>query len=138
MAVAGSVLVLVAGGLGQGLAYASVASDPSQILRMVGVALVQAPAMGGIVALAVLGFGVLPRVAAALAWTLFGICTFITIFGDAIDLPEALRNVSPFTHTPQAPLESITATPLVSITVIVAVLLVGGFLGLGRRDIGRA
>jgi ABC-2 type transport system permease protein len=138
VAVAGSVLVLVAGGLGQGLAYASVAADPSQILRMVGVALVQAPAMGVIVALAVLGFGVLPRVAAALAWMLFGICTFITIFGDAIDLPEALRNVSPFTHTPQAPLERVTATPLVAITAIVAVLLAGGFLGLRRRDLGRA
>jgi ABC-2 type transport system permease protein len=138
VAVAGSIVVLAAGGLGQGLAYAAVASDGGQIVRMVGVALVQAPAMCVIVTLAVLGFGVLPRIAAALAWTLFGICTFITIFGDAIDLPEALRNISPFTHTPQAPLETVTASPLLAVAAAAAVLLVGGFLGLRRRDLGRA
>jgi len=138
VAVAGSVLVLAVAGLGQGIAYAAVVSDPSQILRMVGIALVQAPAMCVIVALAVAGFGVLPRAAAAAAWSVFGICTFITIFGDAIDLPEVLRNVSPFTHTPQAPLETVTASPLVAITAVVAVLLVGGFVGLRRRDLGRA
>ena len=135
VAVAGSGLVLVGGGLGQGLAYAAVASDPSQPLRMVGVALVQAPAMAVIVALAVLGFGLLPRVGAILAWTLFGICAFITMFGDAIDLPEALRNISPFTHTPLAPLEPVTATPLAAVTAVVAVLLIGGFVGVSRRDI---
>lgn len=137
VAVAGSVLVLVAGGLGQGLAYAGVVSDRDQILRMVGVALVQAPPMCVIVALAVLGFGLLPRVAAAGAWTLFGICAFITMFGDAIDLPVALRNVSPFTHTPQAPLEAVTTPPLLAIAAVAAVLLGCGFIGLRRRDIGR-
>jgi polyether ionophore transport system permease protein len=135
VAVAGSILVLAVAGLGQGIAYAAVASDPSQILRMVGVALVQAPAMCVIVAVAVLGFGLLPRIAAAAAWTLFGVCTFITLFGDAIDLPQALRDVSPFTHTPQAPLESVTAAPLVVIAAVAVVLLAGGFAGVRRRDI---
>jgi len=138
VAMVGSVLVLVAGGLGQGLAYASAVSDNAQIPRLIGVALVQAPAMAVIVGLAVLGFGLVPRLAAALAWTLFGICAFITFFGDAIDLPQALLDVSPFTHTPQAPLEPVTATPLVVVTVVVAALLAGGYLGLRRRDITTA
>jgi hypothetical protein len=57
------------------------------------------------------------------------------MFGDAIDLPEALRDVSPFTHTPQAPLEPVTVAPLVAITGIVAVLLTDatGLAAAGRE-----
>jgi ABC-2 type transport system permease protein len=136
VALGGSVLVLAAGGLGQGIAYAAVTSNGGQVARMVGVAMVFAPAMCALVALAVLGFGLLPRAAAAVAWALFGACAFIEVFGDLVHLPNWVRQLSPFTHTPLAPAEPVTVLPLAAITAVVIVLLVGGFGGLRRRDFG--
>jgi ABC-2 type transport system permease protein len=136
VAMAGSAVVLVAAGLGQGLSYAQAISDTSQIPRMMGVGLVYVPAVWLIIGLAVLGFGWLPRAASAIAWTALGLCFFIALFADLVDLPAWLRNASPFAQTPEAPLESVTATPLLGIAAVVAVLLAGGFVGFRRRDVG--
>ena len=136
VAIAGSAVVLLAGGLGEGLAYAQAISDPSQITRMMGVALVYVPAVWIVIGLAVLGFGWLPRAAAAIAWTALGLCFFVALFADLVHLPAWLRNASPFAQTPEAPLERVTATPLLGIAAVVAVLLVTGFVGFRRRDIG--
>ncbi len=136
VAMAGSAVVLVAAGLGQGLSYAQAISDPSQIPRMAGVALVYVPAVWLIIGLAVLGFGWLPRAAAAIAWTALGVCFFIALFADLVDLPAWLQNASPFAQTPEAPLQTVTATPLVGIVAVVAALLASGFVGFRRRDIG--
>ncbi len=135
IAVLGSVAVLLLTGLGVGLAHATSVSDMSQIPRLLGAALVYAPATVVIVALAVLGFGLLPKAAAAAAWSLVVLCTLVALFADIVDLPPWLRDVSPFAHTPQAPMAPVAATPLLVLTGIVAALLAGGFIGLRRRDI---
>ena len=136
MAMAGSALVLVAAGLGEGLAYAAAVSDTSQIPRMMGVGLAYAPAVWVIIGVAVLAFGWLPRAASALAWTALGFCFAVAIFADVADLPTWVRNVSPFAQTPEAPFESVTATPLLGIAAVVAALLASGFVGFRRRDVG--
>jgi ABC-2 type transport system permease protein len=128
--------VLLAAGLGEGLAHGATISDLSQIPRLLGVALVYVPATWAIVAVAVLGFGWLPRAAAAVGWTAFGFCMFIALFADAFDLPGWVLDISPYAHTPQAPLESVAAAPLLSIAIVVAALLVAGFVGFRRRDVG--
>ena len=68
VALVGSALVLLAAGFGEGLAYGLTVSDAGQIPRLMAVALVYLPAVWLIVGLAVLGFGWLPRAAAAVAW----------------------------------------------------------------------
>lgn len=136
VALLGTALVLVAAGVGEGLTYGVTISDLGQVPRLAGVALVNVPAVWLVVAVAVLGFGWLPRAAAGAAWVVVGVCAVITLFSDVFDLPTWFRNASPFTHTPQAPLESVAAPPLVSITAIVAVLLAAGFIGFRRRDVG--
>lgn len=136
VALPGTALLLAAAGFGEGLAYGLVVADPTQIPRLTGVALVYVPAVWLIVAVVVLGYGWVPRAAAALGWGFVALCAGITLFADVVDLPEWLRNASPFTHTPQAPLEAVTATPLVAIAAIAVVLLAGGFVGFRRRDVG--
>jgi ABC-2 type transport system permease protein len=127
--------VLVAAGFGQGLAYGLSISDAGQIPRLIGVALVYLPAVWLVIALAVVGFGWLPRIAAALAWTAVGYCAVVALFGDSFDLPAWFQQASPFTHTPEAPLEAVTAAPLLIIGAIVVLLLAGGLAGFRRRDL---
>jgi len=135
VALAGSVVVLVAAGFGQGLAYGMSIADAGQIPRLIGVALVYLPAVWLVIALAVVGFGWLPRIAAVVAWAAVGYCAIVALFGDSFELPAWSREASPFTHTPEAPFEAVTAAPLLVIGVIVVLLLAGGLAGFRRRDL---
>ena len=133
---AGSALLLVAAGLGQGVAYGLAVSDAGQIPRLIGAALAWTPAVWLIVALAVLGLGWLPRAAAAAAWTAVGYCVIVALFADSFDLPGWFGSASPFVHTPEVPLENLAAIPLLILGSLVALLLAGGFAGMRRRDLG--
>jgi ABC-2 type transport system permease protein len=135
VALGGSALLLAAAGFGEGLAYGLTVSDAGQIPRLMGVALVYLPAVWLVIGLAVLGFGWLPRAAAALAWAIVGYCAVVALFALSFDLPGWLRGASPFTHTPDAPLDSVTAAPLLTIGAVVAALLAFGLFGFRRRDI---
>ena len=132
----GSALVLMAAGFGHGLAYGLTIADAGQISRLIGVVLVYLPAVWLVIALAVVGLGWLPRIAAVLAWVAVGYCAIVALFGDSFELPAWFQNASPFTHTPEAPFEAVTAAPLLTIAAIVVLLLVGGFTGFRRRDLG--
>ena len=134
VALVGSVVMLVAAGFGQGLAYGMSIADAGQIPRLIGVALVYLPAVWLVIALAVVGFGWLPRIAALVAWTAVGYCAVVALFGDSFDLPTWFQEASPFTHTPEA-LEGVTAAPLLAIGAIVVLLLAGGLAGFRRRDL---
>jgi ABC-2 type transport system permease protein len=136
VALAGTAVVMLASGFGEGLAYGLTISDLSQVPRLMLVALVYLPAVWAIVAVAVLGFGWLPRAAATVAWIVFGFCVLVTIFSDVFDLPTWVQNVSPFAYTPRAPFEAVAATPLLVIAAVVVAFLGGGFVGFRRRDIG--
>ncbi|MGN9913906.1 ABC transporter permease [Phytohabitans sp. LJ34] len=135
VAAVGSALVLTAAGLGEGLAYGLTVSDAGQIPRLIGVALGYLPAVLLVVAVAVLGIGWLPRAAAALSWAVFGYCAVIALFADSFNIPEWLRRGSPFAHTPRAPLDPLTATPLLALGALAAVLAAAGYRGLRRRDL---
>jgi ABC-2 type transport system permease protein len=135
VALIGSVVMLVAAGLGQGLAYGLTISDAGQIPRLIGVALVYLPAVWLVIALAALGFGWLPRIAAVVAWTVVGYCAVVALFGDSFDLPAWSQQASPFAHTPEAPLEGVTAAPLLGIGAIVVLLLAASLAGFRRRDL---
>jgi ABC-2 type transport system permease protein len=136
VALVGSALMLLAIGLGEGTAYALTVADAGQVPRLIGAALVWTPAVWLIIAVTVLSVGWLPRLAAVLAWTAVGYCAVVALFADSFKLPGWLQGASPFTHTPDAPLQSVTLLPLVSLAVLVAVALTAGFAGLRRRDLG--
>ncbi|MEI8406620.1 MULTISPECIES: ABC transporter permease [unclassified Kribbella] len=133
---AGSAVALAAAGFGHGLSYGITISDPGQIPRLTAVALVHLPAVWLVVAVAVLGIGWLPRAAATAAWIVVGYCAVIAMFADSFKLPDWSRQASPFIHTPEAPLETVTAIPLLIVGALAAAFLAAGFAGLHRRDFG--
>jgi ABC-2 type transport system permease protein len=136
VALTGSALVLVTYGLGEGVAYGLTVADASQAPRLIGVALTYLPAVWLIIAVTVLVLGWLPRSSAALAWITVAYCAVITLFADSFDLPSWVRQASPFAHTPNVPVDDLTVTPLLVVAVLAAGLMVVGYAGLRRRDIG--
>jgi ABC-2 type transport system permease protein len=134
---AGTAMVLAAAGLGMGLGYGAAVSDPGgQLARLLGAALAQLPATLAVAAIAVAAFGLLPQWCGPAGWTALAVCGVIGVFGPALNLPQAVLDISPFTHVPKLPGGVVTVWPLLWLTLFVLVVTGAGLAGLRRRDIG--
>ena len=133
----GTVAVLVIGGLGMGLGYGLASSTLSQQLpSLVEASLVQVPAALLVAAAAAAAVGLLPRWSAGAGWAVVGVTVVITIFGPAFSLPQALLDISPFTHVPKLPGGVVTAAPLLWLSGLTVALAAAALAGVRRRDIG--
>jgi ABC-2 type transport system permease protein len=133
-ALGGGVLVMLAMGLGAGIAYAARTGDAVQIPRLAGAALGQLPAVWVVAGLAVCGYGVASRLA-AVGWLALAVCVLLAVVGPLLDLPDAVMDLSPFTHSPSLPGGSLDVRALVGMTAIAAALVAGGLAAFVRRDV---
>ncbi|MEV8375847.1 ABC transporter permease [Kribbella sp. NPDC056861] len=136
MALLGTGVLILLAGLGSGISSgASLGNMGRQLPRMLAAAAVQLPAIWIVTALAVLLFGLLPKLTTA-AWVLFGAFLLLGQFGPLFDLPQGLMDVSPYAHTPRLPGGDFSATPVIVLAAIAAILLAVGATSFRRRDIG--
>ncbi|MFJ9744308.1 ABC transporter permease [Streptomyces chartreusis] len=135
VALAGSVVVLAAGGLGTGLAYGLTSADLSQVLRLIGSAVGYAPALWLLAGFATALFGLVPRGAAA-AWAALVLCFVVGLLGQALDLPDGVRDISPFEHIPHLPAADVSLTAPVFLAALGAALTAAGLAAFRRRDVG--
>ncbi len=56
--------------------------------------------------------------------------------GPLFELDQRVLDISPFAHVPRIPGAAFTATPLVTLTAVAALLVVAGLAGFRRRDVG--
>ncbi|MFC4512397.1 ABC transporter permease [Streptomyces ehimensis] len=132
----GTAVVLLAGGLGMGLAYGVSAGDVGgRLPPVLGAALAQSPAAWVLASVAVLLFGALPRWAVA-AWGLAGGCLAIGWLGPALRLPGWVMDLSPFGHLPRLPGAGVSAGPFFWLLGLAAVLTAVGLAAFRRRDMG--
>jgi ABC-2 type transport system permease protein len=137
IALAGTAVVLVAGGIGVGLAYGIAASDLStQLPRLIGAGLVQLPAAAAVAGVGAVAVGLLPRWSGPIGWTVLAVCGFIGLFGPALNLSRSVLDISPFTHVPKLPGGVFSATPVIWLSAAALALAAVGLAGLRRRDIG--
>ncbi|WP_067819256.1 ABC transporter permease [Actinomadura kijaniata] len=135
IALAGVAVILLTTGLAIGVVHGLTAGDvPGRLGDALGAVLVQAPAAWVTTGVAVALFGLLPRLSYA-AWGVVGAFLLLGILGPALNLDQAVLDVSPFTHTPKLPGAELTATPLVVMTAVVAALVAAGLAGFRRRDV---
>ncbi|CAM5657290.1 ABC transporter permease [Streptomyces coeruleorubidus] len=127
IAFGGSTLIMLLAGLGLAAGYGR---ETGPIL---GACLVQLPAIWVIGGLAVLLHGLLPRAAAA-AWGVAGAVLLIGWVGPALDVPQAVLDLSPFGHLPKLPGGSMEWGPVVVLTGLAVALVAAGLAGLRRRD----
>lgn len=134
IAVLGSVVIVLASGVGLGLGYAMVTGEWDQVARFAA-----APVSAGAGLLTLVGLGVLlvgarPRWA-GLAWLGLGFCVVVMFFGQLLKFPDWLVDLSPFSHLALVPAQSFELAPYVTVLGIGALLLVAGVVGIRRRDL---
>lgn len=134
MALAGSALALVTGGLGMGISYALTGGGGQQVLRLTGAAFVYLPAVWCLAGVALAVFGLVPRWTAG-AWLALTACFVIGMVGGLLDLPAWLLNLSPFDQTPAAPADPLALTPLTVMVALTAGLVATGLRGFRTRDL---
>jgi polyether ionophore transport system permease protein len=134
-AVAGPVVLLLLVGLTTGLVYGAQTGDMGKALgQLLGAALVQLPAVWVLAGVAVLLFGLVPRLAAA-AWGVLVAFLLLTEFGSFLNLSRWATDISPFSQVPKLPGGTFTATPLLWLTAIAVALIAVGLAALRRRDL---
>ncbi|MGW0755904.1 ABC transporter permease [Streptomyces sp. NPDC002814] len=127
VAFGGTVLLMLLAAVGLALGYGA---DFGPIL---GACLVQVPAVWTLGGLTVLLYGLSPQVAPA-AWGAAGVVLFLGWIGPALDLPQAVLDVSPFGHLPKLPGGEMAWGPVGVLAGVAGVLVAGGLVGLRRRD----
>jgi ABC-2 type transport system permease protein len=137
VAVAGTAVVLAAAGLGAGLGYGLRAGDPgTQLPRLLGAALAQLPAALVVAAVAVALFGLLPQSCVGGGWAALALAAVLVELGPTFRLSRWVQDISPFSHLPRLPGGTVTAGPLIWLSLAAVVLAIAGLAGLRRRDIG--
>ena len=80
-------------------------------------------------------FGPAPRLG-ALTWALVSWALFAAVFGVLLELPQWAMDLSPVEAGPRVPYEQLSVAPLLVLGGLAVALVVAGFLGFRRRDLG--
>ncbi|MEI2715566.1 MAG: hypothetical protein V9E98_00970 [Candidatus Nanopelagicales bacterium] len=135
LALVGSALILIALGGVIGLTFGLQGdSGLSEVPRLLQASLAWLPAIVLVVGLTVALIGLLPRWASA-AWVIVAAFALITELGPVFALPSWLVNLSPFSHIAKVPAESLSAAPLIALTVSGLLLAMIGYIAFQVRDI---
>jgi ABC-2 type transport system permease protein len=138
IAVAGSALLLAVAGVATGLGYGLRGSVPvsAEVPRMLGAGISQLPAVLVVAGVAVVAFGLVPRLSVAGMWTVVGVLVVLQLFGPVLRFSHWVMDVSPFAHVPRLPGGAVPLWPLVWLCVLAVALSAGGLFALRGRDIG--
>ncbi len=137
MALIGTAILMLASGLGVGIAHAAEGGNRSVLSADLLAAIVRLPAVWVLVGVTVALYG-LARRAAPFAWAVLVATFLVSEIGPLLDLPSWIRDLSPFTHVPALPGGEVKAGPLLGLLVAAAVLSAAGLWALRRRDLGIA
>lgn len=136
LAVAGPVVLLASMGLTTGLVHGLRTGEvATEVPRMVGAALAQAPATWVLAALAVALFGLAPQRVVA-AWAALLVCVLVAQLGPVLELDQWMMDLSPFSHVPAALGATWSAVSALALVGVAAALTIGGLLGFRQRDVG--
>jgi ABC-2 type transport system permease protein len=128
IAFGGSALIMLLAGAGLALGHGR---DTAAVL---GACLVQLPAIWVVGGVAVLLHGVAPRAAAA-AWAVAAAVLLLGWIGPALDVPQAVLDLSPYGHLPKLPGGAMEWAPVTALTAIAAAMVATGLAALRRRDL---
>ncbi|MFE3168014.1 ABC transporter permease [Streptomyces sp. NPDC059224] len=127
IAFGGSALIMLLAGVGLAAGFGK------EVGPVLGACLVQLPAVWVIGGLALLLYGVTPRLAPA-AWGAGVAVLLIGWVGPALNAPRLVLDLSPFGHLPKLPGEQMAWGPVLILLGLAVLLAGGGLAGLGRRD----
>ncbi|WP_371097365.1 ABC transporter permease [Streptomyces sanglieri] len=129
IAFGGAALLMAVGGLGLAVGYGH------ELPAVLGASLVQLPAIWLLGGVTVLLYGAFPKAAVA-SWGVAGVCLALGWLGPAVNMPQAVMDISPFTHLPKLPGGTgMEWGPVLALTAVAVVLVGAGAVALRRRDV---
>ncbi len=129
-----SFVMLSLAAIGLWSASTVVMEDGISFGMLYGAAMAYLPAMWIMIGFVVLLIGIVPK-ATSLIW-LYLIYSFIVVYlGGLLKFPEWMRNLSPYGHVPQLPVEDVNFMTLFVLIIIAVALVIAGFVGYTKRDI---
>lgn len=128
IAFGGSALIMLLAGLGFAAGYGK------QIGPVLGACLLQVTAVWVIGGVALLLYGLAPRLAPA-AWGVAVAVLLIGWIGPALNAPRIVLDLSPFGHLPKLPGGGMEWGPVCVLLALAVLLVAGGLAGLRRRDL---
>ncbi|PRX96853.1 ABC transporter permease [Allonocardiopsis opalescens] len=137
-ALAGPAVLLAALGLGAGLGYGAAVDDVAgRVPVVLAAALAYLPAVWVLAGVAVALFGLLPRWAAAVSWSVFGLMLLVDLLGEFQLVDAAVMWASPFYLAPDILFDGAAgaAPPLAGLTALALALGAAGLAGFRRRDL---
>ncbi|TDE00484.1 ABC transporter permease [Jiangella asiatica] len=134
IALGGSLLLVVVGGLGLGISAALTLEDASVLGQFFGAAMAHTVAIWFVAAVAVALVGLAPRALPA-AWVVVTYGVVVGMLGGFFQFPDWVTNLSPFDAAATLPGGELGTTALVIMGVLAVALVVFGLLGFRRRDL---
>ena len=134
VAVGGSAVLTTVVGLALGSAHAIGAGDAGVVLPDLTAAWVRLPAIWVVLGVAVLLFALRSSWYAA-CWAVLAASVVLTELGDLLRLPDAVTELSPYSHVPQLPATSFDAAPVLGLLSFAALLIGVGVARFERRDV---
>ncbi len=128
------VIVLVVGGLSAGVAFVA-AGHPDRFVITLAAALVQFPAAVMFAAVSALVLVLVPRLSVSVGWGLLAVGFILGQFGGLFRLPDWVRDISPFTHTPALPGSDVRWWPAIVVLLVAAGASLAAVILMRRRDL---
>jgi ABC-2 type transport system permease protein len=134
VAVVGTVAVMAASGLALVLGYLSRSGDAGLVLPVLGASLAMAPAIAVLAGAAFVLVGLRPAWATA-AWAGVAVSGVVGFLAETLNLPQWMRDVSPFEHVPALPAAAFEAVPVAVLTLVASASVLAALALMQRRDI---
>lgn len=131
----GATVILLAAGVGTGLAAGVVTGDWALVGPVVAAHLNAGPAVLLVLGVCAALFGWAPRLMSVAGWALVALIAVVAFFGDLLNLPGWLRLLSPLEYLPRYPLESFAFSPFAVLCGVAVMLGALGLLGFRRREV---
>ena len=132
--VAGTLAVVVAGGVGLAVGFGLSTGDWSTGGRLLGATVPYVAPVLVLAAVAWLGYAVRPRLVLA-GWLALAYCAVVMLFGEALQMPGWAVGLSPLEHLPTMPAEAFEVLPVAVLLLVAGGLGAAGLAALRRRDL---
>ncbi|MBD8078274.1 ABC transporter permease [Cellulosimicrobium arenosum] len=133
VALVGSAVVALGGGIGLAAAVAGTSGD---VAGTIGASVAYLPAVLTLPALGVALVGLLPRCTVAM-WAALAYVALVELLGEMLRLPDWALQVSPVHATGRLPTDEASGVAVVIVAVVVVALVVAGATGFRHRDVPR-
>lgn len=134
VSVLGSGAILLAGGLSLGVMAAIDQDDVGLLTGALGAVVAFLPAVWLLVGLIATLFGMMPRLL-ALPWLVLIYGFFVGLFGEQVQLPGWMFQLSPFEHVPDMPAAQFAVIPFGVMLLLAGFFLLIGLQAFRRRDL---